>query len=90
MPKKKRIGGLSAKAESKRRKLVRDQDSSPGQNDEGREQNRMRMGIYRAEKEPEESLEERRQSAQLNTSRLRDLRSRTEQAVPPPPEPTQK
>jgi hypothetical protein len=54
-----------------------------------RDENRIRMETFR-EEESEEAGDERRHSDRIATSRLRDWRSRTEQAVPPPPEPTQK
>jgi hypothetical protein len=89
MPKKRRAS-LSAKhAHEKRRR------ESGNSSQSSREEGRIRMENYRAEQESEEGRVERRQSARIDASRLRDLsrlqalRS-TEQAVPPPLEPTQK
>jgi hypothetical protein len=86
MPKK-RKSSLSVKHLAEKRRKDRGESSQLS-----REQTRIRIENYRAGQESEEVRDERRHSARINTSRLRDLRSRTvtEQAVPPPPEPTQK
>jgi hypothetical protein len=85
MPKKKSSALCVEYQKAKRKKTSESSTSS-------REQNRIRIENYRAGQESEDVRDERRHSARINTSRLRDLRSRTvtEQAVPPPPEPTQK